>query len=169
LTHIYKIQRITLSTQLLLEICSIKPQGRHFIITLDESWFYFSTDHKHIWLRPHQEPHERAKHTIQDKKIMVTIAWNALRLHLVEAFPKGRHFNAENYRDNILTKLIRLRPHAGERNLVIHADNARPHTAQKCRTCCAENGLRVATHPPYSPDLAPSDFFLFGYVKDRLQ
>jgi hypothetical protein len=33
----------------------------------------------------------------------------------------------------------------------------------------AENGLRVATHPPHSPDLAPSDFFLFSYVKDRLQ
>ena len=25
-----------------------------------------------------------------------------------------------------------------------------------------------APHPPYSPDLAPSDFFLFGYVKEKL-
>jgi hypothetical protein len=32
-----------------------------------------------------------------------------------------------------------------------------------------ENGLRLATHPPYSSDLAPSDLFLVGYVKDRLQ
>jgi hypothetical protein len=32
-----------------------------------------------------------------------------------------------------------------------------------------ENGLRTAPHPPYSPDLAPSDFFLFGYVKRALQ
>jgi hypothetical protein len=23
-------------------------------------------------------------------------------------------------------------------------------------------------HPPYSPDLAPSDFFLFGYIKEKL-
>jgi hypothetical protein len=28
-----------------------------------------------------------------------------------------------------------------------------------------ENRLRLAPHPPYSPDLAPSDFFLFGYAK----
>jgi hypothetical protein len=29
--------------------------------------------------------------------------------------------------------------------------------------------MEQAFHPPYSPDLAPSDFHLFGYPKDRLQ
>jgi hypothetical protein len=28
--------------------------------------------------------------------------------------------------------------------------------------------MKQAPHSPYSPDLAPSDFFLFGYVKGRL-
>jgi hypothetical protein len=27
----------------------------------------------------------------------------------------------------------------------------------------------VAPHPPYSPDLALSDFYLFGCLKDRLK
>jgi transposase len=34
---------------------------------------------------------------------------------------------------------------------------------------CEETGLRLAPHSPYSPDLAPSHFFLFGYVKKRLK
>jgi hypothetical protein len=25
--------------------------------------------------------------------------------------------------------------------------------------------MKSAPHPPYSPDLGPSDFYLFGYVK----
>jgi hypothetical protein len=29
--------------------------------------------------------------------------------------------------------------------------------------------LKRALHPPYSPDLAPSDCYLFGYVKHQLQ
>jgi hypothetical protein len=29
--------------------------------------------------------------------------------------------------------------------------------------------VEQAPHLPYSPDLAPSDFYLFGYLKDRLQ
>jgi hypothetical protein len=28
--------------------------------------------------------------------------------------------------------------------------------------------MKSAPHPPYSPDLAPSDFCLFGYVKRGL-
>jgi histone-lysine N-methyltransferase SETMAR len=27
----------------------------------------------------------------------------------------------------------------------------------------------IAAHPPYSPDLAPSDFFLFGHVEGLLR
>jgi hypothetical protein len=92
LTDTHKAQRITLSTQLLLEICSIKHQGWHFIITLDESQFYLSMDHERIWLRPHQEPHERAKHTIQHKKIMLIIAWNALGVSLGRGSSKGQAF-----------------------------------------------------------------------------
>jgi histone-lysine N-methyltransferase SETMAR len=30
-------------------------------------------------------------------------------------------------------------------------------------------GLTVLPHPPYSPDLAPSDFHLFGPLKDALR
>jgi hypothetical protein len=31
-----------------------------------------------------------------------------------------------------------------------------------------ENGLERAIHPPYSQDLAPSDFYLFSHVKHSL-
>jgi transposase len=100
---------------------------------------------------------------------MVTIAWNPFGFPLIVALPKGCTFKAEYYRDNILTELTQLQPEDDGRKLVVHTDNAKAHTAQKCRTFCEENGLRLAPHPPYSPDLAPSDFFLFGYVKERLK
>jgi hypothetical protein len=29
--------------------------------------------------------------------------------------------------------------------------------------------MEQAPHPPASPDRAPSDFYLFGYLKDKLQ
>ena len=29
--------------------------------------------------------------------------------------------------------------------------------------------MKKAPHPPYSPDIAPSDFYLFGYIKGKLQ
>jgi histone-lysine N-methyltransferase SETMAR len=137
--------------------------------TLDESRFYLATDHEQIWLRPRETPPETARHTIQDREIMVTIAWNPLGFPLGVALPKGSTFNGEYYRDNILAALTQFQPEEDGRKLVVHADNARAHTTQKCRTVSEENGLRLAPHPPYSPDLAPSDFFLFGYVKNSLK
>jgi proteasome lid subunit RPN8/RPN11 len=100
---------------------------------------------------------------------MVTIVWNTLGFPLIVALPKGRIFNAEYYCDNILATLSQLRPEDDWRKFAVHADYAPAHTAQKCRTVCEENGLWVTSHPPYSADLASSDFFLFGYVKERLK
>jgi hypothetical protein len=106
---------------------------------------------------------------IQDRKIMATIAWNQLGFPLIGALPKGCTFNTEYYRDNILAALTQLQPEDDERKLVVHADNARAHIAQKYRAFCEENRLRLAPHPPYSAGLALSDFFLFSYVNERLR
>jgi hypothetical protein len=54
----------------------------------------------------------------------------------------------------------------------VHADNARPHTAKVTRAFCDDNFLRIASHPPCPLsllDLAPSDFFLFRHLSNRLQ
>jgi hypothetical protein len=47
-------------------------------------------------------------------------------------------------------------------------DNATPHRAKLTKSCFKTLGLREADHPPYSPDLAPSDFYLFGRLKGQM-
>jgi hypothetical protein len=120
-------------------------------------------------LGPGETPPERARYTIQDRKTMVTITWNPLRFPLIVALPKGRISKGEYYRDSILAALTQLQPEDDGRKFVVHADNAKAHITQKYRTFCEENGLRIAPHPSYSPDLTSSDFFLFGYAKERLK
>ena len=44
-------------------------------------------------------------------------------------------------------------------------DNARVHRAKWVTQFMLANRLTNAPHPPYSPDLAPSDFYLFGKLK----
>ena len=52
--------------------------------------------------------------------------------------------------------------------LKFHQDNAKPHVAESVKTYLKQHGLTLIRHPPYSPDLAPSDFWLFDYIKMRL-
>jgi histone-lysine N-methyltransferase SETMAR len=51
--------------------------------------------------------------------------------------------------------------------LLLH-DNARPHTAALTQKKLAELYWTAHEHPPYSPDLSPCDFFLFGPLKEVL-
>ncbi|KAL4092242.1 hypothetical protein QTP88_026776 [Uroleucon formosanum] len=51
--------------------------------------------------------------------------------------------------------------------LLLH-DNARPHTAKRTQELLDSLKWEVFPHPPYSPDLAPSDFHLFPRMKTWL-
>ena len=53
--------------------------------------------------------------------------------------------------------------------LLLLRDNTRPHTSPRTREAITTIRWTVLPHPPYSPDLAPSDYHLFGPVKDALE
>jgi hypothetical protein len=48
-------------------------------------------------------------------------------------------------------------------------DNARPHSAARAKETPQEMKCEALGHPPYSPDLAPSDFHLCGPFKQALR
>ena len=52
--------------------------------------------------------------------------------------------------------------------LLLH-DNARSHTAHITINTIQQLNWEVLVHPAYSPDLAPSDFHLFGPLKNALR
>jgi hypothetical protein len=140
---------------------SIEHRGCQFIIALHQSWLYLSTGHEQIWLRVEEQPPERPRHTIQDPKTMANITWNLLGFHLLDALPKGNTFNNKYYRVNILTELFPLRPQVDGKRLVIHADNAIPHTTRKCRAFCRDNRLPSPyTHRTRPVSDHPSSFAL---------
>jgi hypothetical protein len=96
---------------------------------------------------------------------------SALRFHLIRVLEKGRKLNTGYYIAEILEPLSQWRSIeavGNERKLLVHADNARPHTAKLSTQYFNENRMKSVPHPPYSHDLAPSDFYLFGYIKRRL-
>ena len=48
-------------------------------------------------------------------------------------------------------------------------DNARPHTAAATVETVQQLGFELLQHPPYSPDLAPSGYHIFGPLKEALR
>ena len=52
---------------------------------------------------------------------------------------------------------------------LLHHDNAPAHTALSMTEFLATKQITVLENPAYSPDLAPSDFFLFPKIKEILK
>jgi [histone H3]-lysine36 N-dimethyltransferase SETMAR len=52
--------------------------------------------------------------------------------------------------------------------VLFHQDNAPCHKSIKTTAKWHELGYELLFHPPYSPDLAPSDFILFADLKRML-
>ncbi|GFX77960.1 uncharacterized protein TNCV_909771 [Trichonephila clavipes] len=52
--------------------------------------------------------------------------------------------------------------------VVLLHDNAHPHTANRIQDLITSFGWELLDHPPYSPDLAPSDYHLFMHLKKHL-
>ena len=52
-----------------------------------------------------------------------------------------------------------------EQRLLLQQDNASVHTCKAAMDAVERNRYELIPHPAYSPDLAPSDFFLFPDLK----
>lgn len=99
---------------------------------------------------------------------MLTIFWNPEGFPLIDVLPEGTKFTAGYFIDKILSRILELYSPLIENNhrkITLHFDNARPHTARKVNDFMAVHHMKRAPHPAYSPDLAPSDFYLFGFLK----
>ena len=44
---------------------------------------------------------------------------------------------------------------------ILYMDNAPSHTALSTKQFLKQKKVKIMEHPPYSPDLAPCDFFCF--------
>jgi hypothetical protein len=82
----------------------------------------------------------------------------------------GQGFNRDFFVDNVLPKIIddRVlgRPKLKALRTFPHVDKARPHL---CSNKFEELGIRRLLHLPYSPDLAPCNFWLSGFLKQCLE
>ena len=52
---------------------------------------------------------------------------------------------------------------------LLHHDNAPAHTSLLVREFLAKNNTVTMPQPPYSPNMAPCDFFLFPKIKRTLK
>ena len=66
-------------------------------------------------------------------------------------------------------RVRRKRPELWRNGWILHQDNAPAHNALSVKQFLATENIAVLEHPPYSPDLAPCDFYLFPKINSVLK
>ena len=163
--------------QELLDRANADPDFLKTIITGDETWVYgYDVETKaqsSQWKEPNSPRAKKARMSRSNVEVMLVTFFDWQGLVYFEYVPKGQTVNMEYYL-SILKRLrvavSRKRPEMWrDRSWKLHQDNAPAHTALLVTEFNARNGTPVIPQPPYSPDLAPADFFLFSKLKSTLK
>ncbi|KAJ4445099.1 hypothetical protein ANN_06898 [Periplaneta americana] len=125
------------------------------------------------WKHPESPRPKKARQVRSKIKVMLTVFFDVRGIVHHEYAPEGQTVTKEYYHD-VLQRLRdavqRKRPDMWTaNNWHLHHDNAPAHSSQLIHTFLAKHGITTVRQPPYSPDLAPCDFWLFPKLKTPLK
>jgi histone-lysine N-methyltransferase SETMAR len=113
------------------------------------------------------------KRTISSKKTRVSACFSRCGFVSVEFLPMGQKYNSQFFTETVLRssekKLAKCRPKRRTTAAHLYADNAKPLISKMSVENIRWLSVILVPEPPYSPDLAPCDFFLFGCLKHHLE
>ncbi len=153
------------------------------IITGDETWvplFDPETKQESSEWRPKgsAQPRKAVKSRSQ-KKTMLILFYDSKGVIHMEFLPQGETVDTDFYLEVLkrLKESVRrkrpelwLRPPGSEyRRMLLHHDNASCHMATRTLALIGESDILMVSHPPYSPDLVPCDFWAFPFMKNHLR
>ena len=125
------------------------------------------------WKSPGSPRLKKARQSRSATKCMLMVFFDIRGIVHHEFAPEGQNVNAQFYcnvlrhlREDVRRKWPELW-HAG--NWLLHDDDAPSHRALVTSEFLTHNSIITLLHPPYSPDLAPCDFFLFPKMKLQLK
>lgn len=143
------------------------------IVTGDESWCYqYDPETKRQsteWRSPSSPKQKKFRFQKSKIKVMLIAFFDSEGLIHHEFVPPGTTVTGQFYAEvlaRLRQRIHRVRPRFRQNGswFLLH-DNARPHIALPVKRFLAKHEVVELHHPPYSPDLAPADFFLFPKLK----
>jgi hypothetical protein len=158
--------------ELLCALEAIQRTPFRHVITGDESWFCLEYQQASQWSVSRNEVPQRVDPAIGTTKFMLTTIWGVNGFHSLDLMPSQCRFDAQYSMANVMGPLASTVFPLGRTRytprLNVHLDNCCVHCSKVAEQFSIENQLLYVPHPPYGPDLALSDFWLFGRIKTGL-
>jgi histone-lysine N-methyltransferase SETMAR len=145
----------------------------HFLWTGDKSWMFYEYIRAIMRAVSWDEVDELERPMHYHRKTMITALFNGTGECLLNILPRSGSMHTSYFAGDTTGGLEDVcypegrNPH--ERKRTLHFDSAPMHNTRAVRGQLEQPGFKRMEHPPYSPDLAPCDFFLLGHMKEQLK
>ena len=157
--------------------CRRTPTLLEKVITGDESWiFEYDPETKRQscqWKSPGSPRPKKARMQKSQVKVMLITFFDHQGMVHHEYVPHNQTVNQHFYKEvltRLMAKIRRKRRELWASNTwILHHDNAPAHATLSVRQFLATKQVNILDHPPYSPDLAPCDYFLFPKLKGTIK
>lgn len=176
LTMEQKQQRVDDSKLCLAMFTRNKPEFLRRYITMDETWIHHFTPESNRqsaeWKASDESRPLRPKTQQSAGKVMASVFWDSKGIIFIDYLEHGKTINSDYYiglLERLKAEVAVKRKHLARKKILFHQDNAPCHKSFKTMEKICELGFELLPHPPYSPDLAPSDYWLFSDLKKTLR
>ena len=144
------------------------------IYTGDESWIYaYEPETKQqstVWVFQDESNPTKVVRARSTSKQMVACFFGKTGHVATVPLEQRRTVNSEWYTTICLPEVFEeIRKTNRRKRIILHHDNASSHTSRQTTAYLTGQNIEIMGHPPYSPDLAPNDFFLFPHIKNKLR
>lgn len=166
LTVDQKRNRVTTSEQSLAMLTRNPAEFLRRFITVDETWIHYYTPESSK--QSGESRPKRPKTQQSAGKVLASVFWDAKGIIFIDYFEGGRTITGDYYcalLDRLNEEIKKKRPHLAKKKVLFHHDNAPAHSSLKPMAKMHELRFELLAHPTYSPDLAPSDYYLFPDLK----
>ena len=169
-----KWSRVDWCTHMLRQIDGGRSLRVWVIVTGDETWVYqYDTEtkqHLEVWVFPDENPPVKLKKNKQNclklnSRVFLCKIGHVATIPLENRKTVTADWYVQQTVHKIFQAWCKRRPRTDVHCLLLYHDNASADTAAVNLDFAAANDVHLVTHPPYSPDLAPCDWFLFPSVK----
>jgi histone-lysine N-methyltransferase SETMAR len=145
-------------------------------VTMDETWIHHYTPESNRqsaeWTAKDENRPKRQKTQMSAGKVLASVFLDAHGILFIDYLEKERTINSEYYIAllvNLKEEIAKKRPQMKKKKVFFHQDNAPCHKSIATMAKLHELHFELLPHTPYSPDLAPSDYYLLADLKRMLQ
>lgn len=147
------------------------------IVSGDKSWIFSndpaSKQATSVWLSPGEVHPQKVQLERATIKVMLVLFFDAQGIILKRYMPYGRGINADLYLTimrQLHNTVCRCQPQMWATNSwLLHHDGTPAHRSARMQNYLRNTNTQILGHPPYLPDLAPADFWIFQHIKCHLK